>query len=399
MRTSTSEKRIISEVEVRLMFHRVLDLSKYLKSNSFFLFGPRQTGKSTLIQQNLPDAWYIDLLHRKTYQQLLAHPDLLEEWEKEQTASIIVIDEIQKIPALLDVVQRILFRTQGTKRFLLTGSSARKLKRENANLLGGRAGEISLFPLLLSEVPEVDLQSAVQWGTLPPVVNSDTKRQILESYVSVYLDQEIRAEGLSRRVDLFARFLEVAAICNTQQVVYAALASDVGRSEKTVAEWFSILQDTLVGHLLSCFQGTLKRKGVVSPKFYFFDCGVANAILDRFSLLLATPEYGVALENLVFTHLKAHCSYLQNGFALFYWRTRTHEEVDFIVTKDRIPIAAIEVKSTQNPKPEHFKGLLAFAQEFPDCRKILVCNALYRSQTQLGCEIYPALEFLRKIPF
>lgn len=208
------------------------------------------------------------------------------------------------------------------------------------------------------------------------------------------MDQEIRSEGLSRSIDLFARFLEVAAVCNGQQLNYAKLASDVGRSEKTVAQWFSILEDTLIGHLLPCFQATIKRKAVASPKFFFFDCGVANALLNRYSLKAGTPEYGTALENLVFTHLAATCAYATPGYKLHYWRSRDRHEVDFVVTYDRIPKFAIEVKTAETTKPEFLTGLRAFGEEFPECQKILLCRVPFRSQTEDGIDIIPVSEFL-----
>ncbi len=173
-------------------------------------------------------------------------------------------------------------------------------------------------------------------------------------------------------MDRFSRFLEIAALCNSQQINFSSLASDVGMSEKTIAQWFTVLEDTLVAVLLPCFSKTIKRKSMSAPKLYFFDCGVVNAMLSRYSIELSTPEAASALENLVFTHLQGWCSYGPRGRKLHYWRSVSKEEVDFIVTRDTIPELAIEVKSTIQPKPEHFKGLRAFGEEFLRCQKILL---------------------------
>lgn len=377
-------------------FKRTLNIENYLKKTSCFLLGPRQTGKSTLIS-HLKDIFIIDLLSRKTYQQLLADPDLLEKWVKGQSKKIVVIDEIQKIPDLLDVIQSLIRKLPDT-RFLLTGSSARKLKRQGVNLLGGRAAELHLYPLLLSETKEaISLEDAVQWGTIPAVVVSQDRRLVLESYASIYLDQEIRSESLTRSVDAFSRFLEIAALCNSQQVNFSTLASDVGKSEKTVAAWFSILEDTLVGRLLPCFQETRKRKAMSWHKFFYFDCGLANALLDRWSVHPKSSEFGIALENLVFTHLEATCSYARQGYKIFYWRTQLKDEVDFIVTKDRKPIAAIEVKNTEKPTTADCAGLMAFSEEYPNCKKIIVCKALQKYKRDDDVWVIPAAFFLKSL--
>ncbi len=259
------------------MYKRHLNLQQTLNVMSLFLLGPRQTGKSTLIADTLPNALLIDLLTRKTFQTLASDPDLLKNIVCASKSNIIVIDEVQKLPSLLDVAQQIIFESKGQKKFLLTGSSARKLKRQGVNLLGGRAAQTHLHPLLLSELNTNNVFPLLQWGSLPSVVTVDDKRLVLESYVSLYLDQEIRAEGLSRNIEHFSRFLEIAALSNGQQLNFASLASDVAMSEKTVAQWFTLLQDTLVGRLIPCYQKTTKRKPVKAPKFFFFDCGIVNA--------------------------------------------------------------------------------------------------------------------------
>jgi uncharacterized protein len=336
------------------------------------------------------------LLTAKTFQRLASNPDSLRDIVRASSSELTIIDEVQKLPSLLDAVQQIIFESKGKHRFLLTGSSARKLKRQGVNLLGGRAQEINMFPLLLSELESDRAEDFLVLGTLPSVVTAPDKRLALESYVSVYLDQEIRAEGLSRSLEYFSRFLEIAALEVGNQISYRGLSSDVGRSEKTVAQWFGLLQDTLVGHLVPCFSKTVKRKPVTSPKFYFFDCGLGNALLGRFNFELSTPEASVSLENLVFTHLKAWASYGPIGREVFYWRTENKIEVDFIVTRDKKPELAIEVKSTSRPKKEHFDGLKAFAEEYPNCQKILLCFVQERELTQDGIRIEPVGQFLKK---
>jgi predicted AAA+ superfamily ATPase len=276
---------------------------------------------------------------------------------------------------------------------LLTVSSARKLKREGVNVLGGRAAQVQMLPLLLSEIGTDKIDEYLQWGTLTSVVTSGDRRLTLESYISLYLDQEIRAEGLPRDIEGFAKFLEVAALTNSQQINFASLASDVRKSEKTVAQWYSILEDTLVGYLLPCFSGTVKRKAMTAPKFFFFDCGVANALLNRFSIQLSTPEAAVALENLVFTHLRGWCSYGPLGRKVFYWRSVSKNEVDFVLTKDGVPELAIEVKSTSQSKPEHFRGLRALPKNSRTAGSILCACAIRPTKRKMAFTSFPQARF------
>jgi uncharacterized protein len=251
--------------------------------------------------------------------------------------------------------------------------------RSGKNLLGGRAGWKTMHPLTISELKSdsskrFDLNEVIQWGGMPSPSLLKNKRTWFENYREVFLETEIRNKGFVRSLPQFERFLRVAAAGISEKVVFRALGSDLGINEKTVTSWYQILTDTLLGELLPCFSRSQKRKAVSSPKFFFFDCGVGNSILGRYNIQERTPEYAAAFENLVYQNLKALCSYSNQRLRLFYWRTVDKSEVDFVVCLDDEPIWAIEVKSTQSPKPDHFSGLKKFHEEFPNTKCALVCN-------------------------
>jgi uncharacterized protein len=286
--------------------------------------------------------------------------------------------------------------------FILTGSSPRNLLRSGKNLLGGRAGWKTFHPLTISELKThpskiFQLQEAIQWGGMPAAVLSKNKKNWFENYRDVFLETEVRNEGLVRNLPQFERFLRVAAAGISEQVVFRSLASDLGINEKTVTSWYQILTDTLLGELLPCFSLSKKRKPVTSSKFFFFDCGVGNSLLGRFDIQEGTPEYSAALENLVYQNLKALCSYSAKRYRMFYWRTVDKTEVDFIVCLNDEPIWAIEVKSTQNPKPEHFSGLKKFKEEFPNTKCALLCNSSVTLMREDGILVSGLEAFFRRI--
>jgi uncharacterized protein len=390
------------------MFIRHYKLNTHILTESFFLFGPRQTGKTTELLAKFPKALFIDLLRPGVARSLESKPEELTEMidsylAKEISNPIVVIDEIQKLPILLDVVQSLIFKLESegvSIRFILTGSSPRKLLKAGQNLLGGRIGWHSFWPLTFAEAKSdekvsLTLKDMVQWGGLPAVLKSGQKKALLKRYVDVYLELEIKSEGVSRNLPKFSRFLEVAALSVGQQVSMRAISSDIGVSESTVSSWFGILEDTLVGHLVPCFQKTTSRKAMTSNKFYYFDCGVANTILGRFSLSEATPEFGVALESYVFQNLATYCSQNQEkSMKLFYWRSVDHEEVDFVITTEKLPIWIIEVKSGERLKEKDFSGLNAFALDFPNIRKTIVARVAQARKRSDGIEVVPVEEFL-----
>ncbi|OFZ78671.1 MAG: hypothetical protein A2583_07145 [Bdellovibrionales bacterium RIFOXYD1_FULL_53_11] len=387
------------------MFDRILDLSSTLKIKSLFLFGPRQTGKTTYLGKQFGNALNINLLHSQKQLELLGHPHRLREIIKtfkpanNQDGRLIIIDEIQKIPALLDEVH-LHIEEYKNDRFILTGSSARKLKKTGINLLGGRARMHRLEPIVHPERKKQDIswRKSLQWGGLPAVLLSENPANELYDYIDVYLNEEIKAEALVRSLPAFSRFLEIAAANNAEQVVYDAIASDVGGiSAVTIKEYFQVLEDTLVGSRLHAFQKTVKRKPVSSPKFYFFDTGIANTLLKRNDIMEKTPEYGQALEHLVYCELRAFVSYrIPKRYELFFWRTQSRHEVDFILLNPDQEITAIEVKAASNVTDRHLAGLRAIKQEtgIKIIHSIIVCNESSPRTTEDGIQILPVEQFL-----
>jgi len=371
------------------MYERMLNLNSLLNTRSYFLFGPRATGKSTLIQQTLPNAVIFDLLEAETFTRLLKYPKLIE--EQTSAEDWIVIDEIQKLPSLLDEVHRLIQKRQ--QRFLLTGSSARKLRKGAANLLAGRAFTAELFPLVSAEITDFDLLAALNSTSLPEFYNSDHVDDFLEAYVGTYLREEIQAESLTRDLPGFNRFLEVVALGNGEEINFASVASDTGVNVKTVSNYFSILEDTLIGFKLSPFQSTKKRKAVTRSKFYLFDLGVVRWINQRGIVRPKSELFGKALEHLIVLELRAYLSYRRKRIPMQYWRTNSGFEVD-IVLGDRL---AIEIKSTDLIKDKHLKGLRALKEEGVVERFAVISLDDTARVTNDGISIYPVKQFLEML--
>jgi len=369
------------------MYKRTLVLDPLLRHRSLFLFGARQTGKSTLLHRRFPDAVFFDLLEADTFRELSERPEYMRQTVPAGT-KLVVIDEIQKLPGLLDEVHLMIERNPGL-RFVLTGSSARKLKRGSANLLAGRAWVTHLHPLVSSEVGADRLLARLNRGSLPAVLDSALPHEDLKAYVGTYLQEEIRAEGLTRSIEGFSRFLTVAGACNGQQVNYTAVGSDAGVPPRTVREYFQILEDTLIGHLLPAYRKTDKRKPVATSKFFFFDVGVANTLLKRSEIVPGSETFGRALEHLIFLELRARLDYSRVDLPLTYWRSLSRFEVDFVIG-DRI---AIEVKAKPRVASRDIKGLRALAEELPLERKIVVCTEPRRRMDE-DVEVLPVEEFL-----
>lgn len=374
------------------MFSRILSLNE-ASTESIFFWGARQTGKSTLLKQLFPAAHYYDLLLSDEYSRLRFRPALLrEECEMLDEGELVIIDEVQKIPALLDEVHWLM--TERNLRFILCGSSARKLRRCGANLLGGRAIRKTLFPLVSAEIPDFDIDVALNNGMLPRHYLIKDPRQRLEAYVGDYLQQEIVAEAVVRRIDSFTRFLQVAALSDAEILNYTKIASDCGVSSKSVKEYFSILEETMLGYHIPAYSKVIRRKLVAAPKFYFFDVGIPNYLMKRIPLKSGSSEYGHALEHLICQELKAYLSYRGIDKNLSYWRTSDHRyEVDFIVGDAEV---AIEVKSSETVDSSETRGLRAFAEEHPSARLIIV-SMEQRPRRHKDIEIWPAREFLRKL--
>jgi len=373
------------------MIKRILNLDNEY-NDSTFVWGARQVGKTTLIKETYPDAVFYDLLLAKDFERLLRNPSLLgEDLATLNKGETVVIDEIQKIPQLLDEVHALIFSKN--IRFILSGSSPRKLKRQGANLLGGRALKEILYPLVSAEIPDFDIYKAVRYGTLPRhyLISDPWKR--LGAYISVYLNEEIREEALSRQLKTFSRFMEIAAFSNGEIVVYKNIAQDCGIDYRTVKDYFEILVDTLVGYLIPSFTNTQKRRSIQAPKFYYFDVGIANYLRNRRNVQPGSIDFGHAFEHFIIQELIAYLGYYQKMEQLSYWRTSSGYEVDAIIGNGNI---AIEIKSVEEIQSRHLKGLKAFHEEFPNCRLIAV-SFDSRPRITNGIEVYPASDFLRKL--
>jgi len=337
---------------------RCIDLNKLLKKKSFFLLGPRATGKTSLIAHQLPkDLLRIDLLRSDIFLRLNNNPWELAELISSKKHQLVVIDEVQKIPILLNEVHRLI--EEEKIKFLLTGSSARKLKKENVNLLGGRAWEAELFPLTMQEIPNFSLERYLTFGGLPTVYLSEDPREELIAYVDTYLKEEIQAEALVRKMQSFSRFLTVSALTSGQMINFNSLSNDVGIPASTVREYYQILEDTLVGFVLPAWTKTIKRKAMSTAKFYFFDIGVTHQLAGIKSIDPQSDLYGQAFEHFIAMELRAYISYKRKHLTLSYWSTRNGYEVDFIVGDE----IAIEVKATNSVSYKHLKGLKMLKEE------------------------------------
>jgi predicted AAA+ superfamily ATPase len=362
------------------------------KSKSVLLLGPRGTGKTALIKQMVASSQdnrlkiiLIDLLQGGDFQRYLANPNLLSKELDEQVLklksdeSIIVsIDEVQKVPSLLDEVHHLIEKYQGRIVFILSGSSARKLKRGGANLLAGRALSCQLFPLCQQEL-DLELTRSLQFGTLPGIYlnKNDLEIPTLESYVSTYLREEIQQESLVRGIDRFSRFLEYAAQCNGQPVNFTKLGKQLGIAGKTAAEYFSILTDTLITTEISGWSESLKKQLLQAPKFYFFDCGVLNALNGylRIDMREGGYVYGNLFETFVINQLLSANHYQSLGLRFYYWKDREGKEVDLILARNSFePVLAIEIKASAAPTMEDCGGFAAFATDYPQVPKICACN-------------------------
>jgi len=337
---------------------RIVDLRKLLEKKSFFLFGPRATGKSTLVSRQLSDsANIIDLLNSRLFLRLSAAPHDLEAIIDAGDARLIVIDEIQRIPELLNEVHRLIENRK--IRFLLTGSSTRKLRRGQANLLAGRVWEARLFPLTWKEAPGFNLEKYLRYGGLPAVYLSELPEEELDAYVNTYLKEEIMAEGLVRNLPPFARFLRSMALANGEVINFTKLANDCQVSASTVREHVGLLEDTLVGFSLPAWAESRKRKAIKSGKFYFFDPGVTHTLAGTRVLDRNSDLYGKSFEQFIGMELRAYLSYGRIKLPFTYWRSTHGHEVDFLIGER----TAVEVKATSQVVPGDFKGLKALAEE------------------------------------
>ena len=371
------------------VLERNLQINKEL-DGSIFLFGARQTGKSTILRQQLPNSIYLDLLDTSLKNRFFKKPSLLYEMlNEEKEGTLVIIDEIPEVPELLNEVHRLISERGLT--FILCGSSARKLKRKGRNTLGGRALPVYLYPLVSAEIPDFDINRAVNYGMIPSHYLAQNPSRRLAAYIDIYLKEEIKEESLVRNLNAFHRFLEVAALTDGEIVNNNNIAQDCGVSASTVASYFDILEDTLIGYRIPAFRKVKKRRLMQAPRFYYFDIGVANHLLQRKELIRGTVEYGHAFEHLVIQELYAWLHYTHSEEELTYWHTYTNIEVDAIIGDARI---AIEIKSVEEVLPRHLKGLRAFGEEYPESRRIIVSlDPINRRTDNIEC-IY-VLDFFK----
>ncbi len=378
------------------MFQRILNP---LKSSSFFLFGARNTGKTTLIKKLLAPmpTLSFDLLDPETEDRLIKSPAILKEKILPLAKKIewVFIDEIQKAPKLINVVHDLIENTK--VKFALTGSSARKLKRGGINLLAGRAFVNMLFPLTHIEIGrKFDLNPALEYGTLPKIYSYGSlkeKQEFLRAYTFTYLQEEIKAEQITRKLDPFRNFLEIAAQGNGDIINFTKIANDIGVDVKTVQSYYNILEDTLVGYLLEPFHLSIRKRQRTNPKFYFFDTGVKRALERTLTVELKPQTYafGKAFEHFIICEILRLANYYSRDYRFSYLRTKDNAEIDLIIERPGMPLALVEIKSTDKVNKQHVGTLNSFEKDFPRCelfcisrdkinRKIENTNCLYWTQ-------------------
>lgn len=375
------------------MIKRFITKNNFL-NESYFLFGARQTGKSTMLWELFPEAAFYDLLENNTFGRLQRNPSLLrQDLEMLEPGTLVIIDEIQNLPELLNEVQWLMVRKG--HRFILSGSSARKLRRSGVNLLGGRAIMQMFYPFVSHEIQDFDIVKAVNQGMLPRHYLASEKNywDLLQAYVSVYLKEEIKAESLVRNLSSFNRFLDAAALTDGEMVNYNNIASDCGVDAKTAKEYFSILEETLIGYMVPAYTKTVKRKVRQSPKFYFFDVSIPNYLLGRRMMQPGSDSFGHAFEHLVIQELIAYLGYRRVQNALSYWHTYNGYEVDAVLGDAEV---AIEIKATNEVQHRHLHGLKAFKEEHPDARLVVV-SLDPNPRLMNGVEIMPATYFFRQL--
>jgi predicted AAA+ superfamily ATPase len=385
----------------RIPFSRLLRLEP---DQHILLLGARGTGKTSYLRTLFPSgqSLWIDLLLPKSEDQFSRDPERLISIVGSLQPGIktVVIDEIQKVPALLDVIHSLI--ESSNLQFVLTGSSARKLRAGSANLLAGRALAYSFFPLTSFELGrDFELAKALMFGTLPKIWNLKTdgaRRKTLETYALTYLNEEIRAEQAVRALDPFRKFLEVAAQTNGKIINFHSIARDVGVDEKTVRSYYQILEDTLIGFFLEAYDGSLRRRVGKAPKFFFFDTGVTRALTKNLTvrLLPSTYAWGDAFEHFVITEIYRLISYSGNQFSLHYLRTYDDVEIDLVISRPGRPILLLEIKSTFEIKPGHLKHLLSISKEFEDDCQLACLSSDPTAQLIDGVECLPWQDGLRK---
>ena len=355
------------------MFKRLLDIKK--TGQSAFLFGPRGTGKTQWVKTAFPEALYIDLLNYRDYTSLQADPSRLEAIVLAHENSWTIIDEVQKVPTLLNEAHRLIEHHQC--RFILTGSSSRQLKRKGTNLLAGRALTHHMHPLIAGEIGEdFDLSKALQYGLLPSSYTSEEPKHFLESYVATYLREEVLQEGIVRNLGTFSKFMEIASFSQGGQLNVLAISREVGVSRKIVESYFEILEDLLIAIKIPCFNKRAQRKLSQHPKFYYFDTGVFQSIRPRGPLDTPSEIGGAAFETLFLQHVRAIIDYNRYDLSIYFWRTATGIEVDFVVYGEN-GLFAFEIKSSSYLERTALNGLKAFQKDYPIAQCYLIYTGVH----------------------
>lgn len=385
------------------MFPRSLNLPK---SKSFFLFGARGVGKSTLLRHRLDKetTHTINLLHAREEDRFSRNPDLLVEVVRSLPTRVtsIVIDEIQKVPKLLDLVHDLIEESQIKSQFILTGSSARKLKRGQANLLAGRAYMRHLYPLTAEELgDQFQLETYLKWGGLPEIWNSpqDSDRaEFLDAYSTMFIKEEIQAEQIVRQLGPFRRFIEVAAQCNGKILNYSKISRDIGADPKTVKAYFEVLVDTLMGFFVESFHTSRRKRIVQAPKFYFFDPGVTRALARHLEIapFPSTSYYGELFEHFIILEIFKKSEYNRLNYRLNYLKTEDQAEVDLVIERPGKPLALVEIKSKQQIHKEDLRHLLRFSADFPDAQSYCFSLDPY-DRTIEGVSVLPWMEGIRAL--
>lgn len=369
-------------------------LIKPPREKSFFLFGPRGTGKTTWVKASFLSALYLDLLEAELYNDLLANPQRLENLIPKNFNDWIIIDEVQRVPDILNEIHRLIEKYK--YKFILTGSSPRKLKRKGPNLLAGRALTFFLHPLTTVELGrDFNLKHSLTYGQLPSVYQESDPKKYLESYVKTYLQEEIQQEGLTRNLGAFARFLETASFSQGSVLNISAVAREAAVERKVVENYFTILEDLLIGCRLPVFSKRAKRRLVSHPKFYFFDVGVYRTLRPMGPLDMPEMVEGVALETLFFQELTAINDYHNLGYRLFYYRTAAGVEVDFVAYGQK-GIRAFEIKRTGKVFPSMVKGLKIFLKDYPSAKGFFIYGGKRRMR-EGEIEIIPIEEALKEL--
>jgi len=362
---------------------------------SIFLFGPRGTGKTSWIKQNLPDALYLDLLDFSVYNALSANPNRLEDLIPKKYSSWVVIDEVQRVPELLNEVHRLIENRK--LKFLLTGSSARSLRKKGVNLLAGRALTYNMHPLIIQEIKDdFDLNKTLHYGLLPTSVTEENPKKYLESYVQTYLREEVLQEGLTRNIGAFSRFLETASYSQGNTLNFSEIARELSLNRLMVANYFEILEDLLLAKRINPFTLRAKRKMVSHQKFYFFDVGVYKILRPTGPLDTMEETDGAALETLFFQSLSAINDYLELGYKIYFWRTSSGAEVDFVIYGPK-GLHAFEIKRSSTITSKSLQGLKAFKKDYPNSKLYVIYLGKLR-EYRSDIELIPMVEALQKLP-